>query len=227
MKGSFLLFAFFLTVSSSTVAQMATPEPYKGQVTTGVTPHQDTAFKRAMAVKVTARLRFMDQLQQSAAILEATTALTPPPSAWERAMSNMAMLTPDLIAPTPEQVMAHKLNLQAATYVPGVLLYPMGTGNLQVGLGAIGRFIGIVEDVSPRLVYSLPEASEVRIAVYSSSALEVRLLFKGIQPAGAYTIDWNGLDDLGHEVVRGDYVAEITIGQNKIIRKRIMWPPTK
>lgn len=227
MRSLCLLFATALIVTIKTSAQMAEPQPFTGQVTTGVTAIQDSSFQRALALKVTARCRFQEALRESSAMFELSTALAPTPSVWERAMANMAMITPEIAAPTSDQVMSHKLNLQNATYVPGVLLYPMGSGNLQIGLGSIGRFLGIVEDVSPRLVYSVLEPSEVRITIYSASALQARLLYKGIQRPGSYSIEWNGNDDTGHEVVRGDYVAEIAIGQDRIIRKRIVWPEEK
>lgn len=206
-------------------AQMAEPHSLAGQVTTGVSPSQDTAFAHALLLKITARQRFAEQSRQTTAILETSTAFAPALSIWERAMVNLAMITPEMMAPTAQEVVAHQTNLRAATYVPGVLLYPMGSGNLQVGLGSIGRFIGIVEDVSPKLTYALIEASEVKVTVYSASALQVRLLYKGIQQAGRYSMEWDGRDDLGREAVRGDYIAEITIGQDHIIRKRIVWPP--
>lgn len=214
-----------LTCFGVVAAQMTEPHLHAGQVTTGVSPAQDTAFYQAMMLKITARQRFAEQARQTTAILETTTALAPQPTVWERAMANLAMIPQEMLAPTSDQVVAHQTNLQAATYVPGVLLFPMGSGNLQVGLGTIGRFIGIVEDVSPVLTYNLPEASEVKITVYSTSALQVRLLYKGIQHAGRYSIEWDGRDDLGREIVRGDYIAEIALGQNRIIRKRIVWPP--
>jgi len=85
---------------------------------------------------------------------------------------------------------------------------------MKVALGDIAQFFGLAEDVSPVIKYNLDFATEVQIVIYSVNASVVATLFDGHQPAGNYSITWNGRDDKGRKLPSGDYVAEVRIGKN-------------
>ncbi len=53
--------------------------------------------------------------------------------------------------------------------------------------------------------YQLANASDVNITVYNMLGQEVTNLVAGFQTAGSYTVQWNGLDAVGHSVPSGLY----------------------
>ncbi len=211
----------FVMAALCSTAQMSEPHEYGSEITTIFTPSQDTAFNQAARANVTARARWEDQCRSFSALVETTTVIQRPPTPWEIALKNMAAITPEMIQPSAEERTQHELGILRSQYVPGVLLYPMGTGNLTVNMGDIGRVLGLAEDVSPHITYAVPEAAEVRILIYSTSAMLVRELYRGVQRAGRYEIDWDGKNDSGRTVTRGDYIAEVQVGTLFIYRKRI------
>ncbi len=214
----------YFAAAPSIRAQSDGPRAVGNEVTTVFLPEQDTAFQQAKRASVTARVRFADHVRQTSAQLAVSQALSKPPSAWENAVTNLASIPPELLAPRPEELMQYQVAIRNAQYVPGVLLFPMGTGNLMVGLSDIGQLLGITEDVSPHLAYTVPSPSEVRIVIYSTGAQQVRTLYHGLQRSGSFEIDWDGKNDDGHYVGKGDYIAEIYVGEHYIIRKRIVLP---
>lgn len=195
-----------------------------GAVTGSYSAEQDSLYRDALAVRISARSRFLSDTRAFSRAISLAETVERRPSDWERLNQNMA-IPPELLVPTAEERTAYQVNIANAMYVPGVLLFPMGTGNLQVGIGDIAKIFGLVEDVSPKIRYVVDETTEVTIVVYSSSAVAVATLFNGIQAQGAYEIIWDGRSDAGRTVANGDYVAEVRLGNQKIMRKRIAWPP--
>jgi len=195
-----------------------------GAVTGTYSPMQDSLYKQALAIRMSARSRFIIDTRAMSDVLATAEALERRPSDWERLNANMA-IPPELLVPTAQERTQYEVNIARSMYVPGVLLFPMGTGNLQVGLGDIAKIFGLVEDVSPRIRYVVDETTEVTIVIYSASAVAIARIFNGIQAPGAYEIVWNGRTDENREVATGDYVAEVRLGNLKIMRKRIAWPP--
>ncbi len=74
---------------------------------------------------------------------------------------------------------------------------------------------------------AVDQTIEVTVVIYSSSAVRIATLYNGIQPPGAYEVVWNGLTDNNTPAPKGDYVAEVQLGDQRVSRKRIVWPPTK
>jgi flagellar basal-body rod modification protein FlgD len=109
------------------------------------------------------------------------------------------------------------------TGLPTALPVTPGSG-LQIPLSAIGAFLGLTEDVSPVISYSLESSAEVEVVVYSVQALVIRTLLTAKQYPGSYSITWDGKNDKGIIMPKGDYVAEVRIGKDRIVRKRIVVP---
>ena len=97
-------------------------------------------------------------------------------------------------------------------------------GGVRIGLNDIGVFLGISEDVSPVIKYSVEYSMLVKVVVYSTAAREVAMMFQGQQVPGTYQLTWNGRDDKGRPMPSGDYVAEVRLGNDRFIRKRITIP---
>jgi len=59
------------------------------------------------------------------------------------------------------------------------------------------------------IAYELATSADVSITVYNMLGQEVANLVNGFQNAGNYTVQWNGLDNLGHSVPSGLYFYEM------------------
>ena len=99
----------------------------------------------------------------------------------------------------------------------------MGTGNAMINLGDIARVFGFGEDVSPIIRYVVDETIEVEIVVYSTQAMVIKTVFSGIQAPGTYTITWDGREQSGKTATTGEYIAEVRLGGERLMRKRITW----
>jgi len=195
-----------------------------GEVSTRYSRVQDSLYKRALSLNVSSSVRFSYDIRSLSAAMTAANELTRRPTQWENIARNMAI--PDnILAPTAAEITQYKINIANSMRVPGVLMYPMGTGNFQAKLGDIGKLLGMVEDVSPRIRYVVDETIEISVVIYSTQAIAIATIFRGIQVPGAYEITWNGRDDSGKPAPRGDYVAEVRLGFERLMRKRILWPP--
>ena len=184
---------------------------------------QDSAFDAARRLDITAAARFAATTRMLQKAWESMTAVRREPTSWELISATMNIPT-SMYTPSPVEVAQRQIMIANSQYVPGVLLRPMGTGNIQVRLNDIYRFLGLTEDVSPRIVYNVDEAMHVEIVIYSTQARVVATIFRGTQPAGRYEITWNGSDDSGNVVANGDYIAEVRLGNERLQRKRILWP---
>lgn len=144
------------------------------------------------------------------------------PSIWEQINTTMN-IPHEIMQPSPQERTQYQLTIANAMYVPGVLLYPMGTGNAMINFNDIAKVFGFGEDVSPVIRYVVDETIEVEILLYSTQAIIVRTLFNGIQAPGTYTITWDGREQNGKQVTDGEYIAEVRLGGERIMRKRISW----
>lgn len=192
-----------------------------GDVSVRFSPVQDSIYSNAMALQISAITRFRNHTVAFSELIRLSRELQPEPSPWERALSNLNIPS-SIYEPTAQQTTQHTINIANSMYVPGVLMFPMGTGNAMVNLGDIGSFLGLTEDVSPQIKYVVNETTFIKVVVYSTQAKIVSVLFSGIQQPGGYEVVWNGTDEKGKPVPNGDYIAEVQHGTNKIMRKRIL-----
>ena len=193
-----------------------------GATSGGYSALQDSAYKRALAIDVPARARFMHTTRILSSTLSTARALEPEPTLWDNINRNLA-IPREMLTPSPQQVAQYQVNIANSQYVPGVLMFPMGQGNLQISMGDIAKLFGLTEDVSPRIQYVVDETTEVTITIYNASALKVATIFNGVQPPGVYEIVWNGKDEGNRPVAPGDYVGQVRLGNQRIMNKRIVW----
>jgi hypothetical protein len=193
-----------------------------GQVRSRSSAEQDSMYAAALALRIPASIRFATSLMETSTALRYSAELQRPRSIWEQ-INNTMNIPAKILQPSPQERAQYQLTIANAMYVPGVLLYPMGTGNMQINLGDIAKVFGFGEDVSPVIRYVVDETIEVEIVIYSTQAINVKTVFKGIQAPGAYTITWDGRDQKGKPTIPGEYIAEVRLGGERLMRKRISW----
>jgi hypothetical protein len=183
------------------------------------TSHQDSAFFTAMNLRIPtgSRLQYDLALSENAWRLQKDIENGSP---WQIAINNIRAIPREYFAPDPADVYNHEYNIQQALSVPYMNTYnPYG---LKIPLGAIGKLLGLVQDVSPKMAFELDYNAEVEIVIYSVQASVVATIFKGSKKPGYHTYTWNGRNDQGKKMPPGDYIGEIRIGNRKYIRKRIV-----
>ncbi len=70
--------------------------------------------------------------------------------------------------------------------------------------------------------YSLPQRSHVRLEIFDLLGKRVHLLVDRWQPAGEYSISWDGLSAAGEKVASGVYFYRMTTGDFSSRRKMIL-----
>lgn len=196
------------------------------QGTTAVLPYsreQEEKYRSALRLHLPPSARFRAEARMMADEWMVYTELrrTSPMAALR---SNMD-IPDELYIPTDREQYLHDYSIAMSRYVPN-LGPPRAAGStgLTMPLRSIAQFFGLVEDVSPTVNYSVEYPAVVEAVVYSTQAKVVAVMFKGVQQPGRYSLTWNGRDDLGKPLPGGDYIAEIRIGQESIVRKRIQIP---
>ena len=70
--------------------------------------------------------------------------------------------------------------------------------------------------------YALKKAVDVELAIYNLLGQEVRLLVRQCQPAGSYTVTWDGRDAAGRQVSTGIYLYRLLAGADVVTRKMML-----
>ena len=193
-----------------------------GQVRAPSTQEQDSAYRQALTLQMSATTRFAVALREASALLRMLSASKRATTIWDQINETMN-IPASVLAPRPQEIAQYQLTIANAMYVPGVLLYPMGTGNMQVSFSDIAKVFGLGEDVSPEIRYVVDEQEFVEIDIYSAQAMIVSTLYSGIQQPGVYTVTWTGAAQDGRPAADGEYIAEVRLGTQRIMRKRITW----
>lgn len=107
-------------------------------------------------------------------------------------------------------------------------IYPSDVAPIPVfsaPVGAIARSLGLVEDVTPRIAYTIKSTTTIRITIYTQSALPVTTMVDDVQRPGEYVFTWDFTDANGRRVLTGTYFAEVIANDKTLIlRKRIEAP---
>ena len=75
---------------------------------------------------------------------------------------------------------------------------------------------------STAIGYQLPEAGQVRLAVYNLLGQEVRVLVNERRDAGLFSATWDGTDALGRRVASGIYLYRIQAGSFSAIKRMLL-----
>jgi hypothetical protein len=73
-----------------------------------------------------------------------------------------------------------------------------------------------------RINYSIPEASFIKLNIYDINGLLVNSLQEGNQPAGKYSVVWNGKNSLGNKVGSGVYFYRLQANDFVQVKKMIL-----
>jgi hypothetical protein len=93
---------------------------------------------------------------------------------------------------------------------------------VSVPLSAIGDLLGMNEDVSPVVGYTLTHTSRVRIIIFASGGDTVVARPPIWQRPGKHTFTWDMRNGDGERVPPGNYIAEIVIGDDERVLKRVL-----
>ena len=93
-----------------------------------------------------------------------------------------------------------------------------------ISTGAVFRALGLVDDVTPRITYTLMRTELVTVKIYTIEATLVTTLVDGAQRPGVYDFMWDLRDADGKHVRYGNYIAEVIAGGRLLLRKRIEAP---
>ena len=75
---------------------------------------------------------------------------------------------------------------------------------------------------STMIRYELPEAGNVQLEVFNMLGQRVASLVSGVQPAGNWTVSWNGTDDAGKHLTTGVYIYRLSTSKSVLTRKMIL-----
>lgn len=182
-------------------------------------PEQDTFYLRALQLELPPSVRLALDVQRVMSDFELIRRKSELESPWQAALRNMT-LSQRVFTPDPREIVQRQVAIASATSMP---IWRTGqSAPVSIPVSAIGSFLGLTEDVSPRISYRVRQTAYVQAVVYSTTALIVRRLFAGEQRPGVYDLEWDGRDDKGRSLPEGDYVIEVRIGTENIVRKRVV-----
>ena len=72
------------------------------------------------------------------------------------------------------------------------------------------------------IVFYLPEAANVTLAVYDVTGSLVKTLASGPLNAGPHTREWHATDESGRSVVSGVYLYRLIVGKEVLTRKMLL-----
>jgi flagellar hook assembly protein FlgD len=70
--------------------------------------------------------------------------------------------------------------------------------------------------------FSVAEAGQVQLIVYSATGQCVRILVDGTLEAGTHDVVWDGRDAAGREVASGVYLCRLTAEQGVRVRRMVL-----
>jgi hypothetical protein len=73
-----------------------------------------------------------------------------------------------------------------------------------------------------RITVSLPERSDVNVAVFDVSGRRVATIASGVREAGAHELTWDGTNDAGQRVGAGVYFYRLETGKQTLTRKLLL-----
>ncbi len=73
-----------------------------------------------------------------------------------------------------------------------------------------------------QITYDLPAASHVVLRIYNLLGQTVATLRAADEPAGSYTVEWDGRDEHGNEVASGLYLYRLTTDNHTATRKMML-----
>jgi hypothetical protein len=183
------------------------------------TPEQDSAFFAAMRLSLPIRTLVNNNLHYSDDLWNFEKSISQG-TPWQIAIENLRSIPPEFYRADPVEMVHRQYAMEQSMHVPFInnhLRYGM-----KMSFESIGKFFGLIEDYSTEIKYTLDYSTDVEVVIYSISSVVVATLYNGNQMPGSYKLTWNGRDEFGKLMPPGDYIAEVRIGKERYIRKRIV-----
>jgi hypothetical protein len=182
---------------------------------------QDSNYTKALRLKlmIPHSARLANDLRSFSKLIPSKSDKT----TYQDQAENALNLPPEFYMPSKIDIANYQYGLMMSqNNVTGIRIY--NPNGLKIPLSSIGMFLGLTEDVTPVIKYNLEYRTDVMVLVYSVNAVAIATIFDGFQLPGKYSFTWNGRDDYGRKMPKGDYVAEVRIGKERFVRKRIVIP---
>ncbi|PKL84465.1 MAG: hypothetical protein CVV22_12865 [Ignavibacteriae bacterium HGW-Ignavibacteriae-1] len=183
------------------------------------TPEQDSAFFAAMRQSLPIRTLLNNNLKYSDDLWNFERSISQG-TPWQIAIENLRSIPPEFYRADPVEMVNRQYAIEQSMYVPFINNH-LRTGS-KFTFESIGKLLGLIEDTSTEIKYNLDFSTNVEVVIYSISSVVVATLYNGNQMPGSYRLTWNGRDEFGKLMPPGDYIAEVRIGNERYIRKRII-----
>jgi hypothetical protein len=72
---------------------------------------------------------------------------------------------------------------------------------------------------STEISFTLDEAADMNLSIFNMLGQKVRTLTSGSKPAGVYSLEWDGRDEMGQSVSTGVYLYTLSNGSKSITKK--------
>jgi len=72
---------------------------------------------------------------------------------------------------------------------------------------------------STEISFTLDEAADMNLSIFNMLGQKVRTLTSGSKPAGVYSLEWDGRDEMGQSVSTGVYLYTLSNGSTSITKK--------
>jgi len=115
---------------------------------------------------------------------------------------------------------AHQLELAASSVSTACPSSSAGDEPLPARFGLSQNFPNPFNPTT-NIEYQIPKSVDEELVIYDIFGRKVRTLVDREQPAGYYSITWNGRDDFGREVGAGIYLYRLRAGNFVDVRKMV------
>ena len=72
------------------------------------------------------------------------------------------------------------------------------------------------------ILYQIPEETKVKITIYNTLGKKIRILVNKNQPAGYYSVKWDGCDEKRQHVLSGIYIYEMKAENFRDIKRMLL-----
>jgi hypothetical protein len=103
-----------------------------------------------------------------------------------------------------------------------ILIFAAGTQDLNTNLLSVRTYPNPFAGTT-KIDYALNARQEVSAKIYSALGTEVATLVDGVQEAGSQQLNWNGTNNAGVQMPKGNYVLRIKSGDVVSTHKLIMF----
>jgi hypothetical protein len=111
------------------------------------------------------------------------------------------------------------------------ILFTTATPSIVTGIDddqRLSRYFALLQNYpnpfnpSTTITYQLPEASQVRLAIYDIRGAKVTTLDRGFKPQGTHDVVWDGTNSAGQAVSSGTYFYHLKAGNHSETKKMVL-----